>query len=182
MRILDELLPDVYLIEFFRSEDSRGYFGKTFSSCFFQRHNIKFSPQESFFSISSKNVLRGLHFQRSPFSHSKLVFCSFGSFLDVIVDVRQDSPNYNKPISFTLDDQCPHALYIGKGYAHGFYTLSDHCITNYMTNSPYSQEHDDGILWNSIDFDWPCINPIISDRDRSLSSIQSKKLISHSFL
>lgn len=163
--ILAEPLPDVLLIKTPRYDDERGIFLKGYHEDFFNSLPTPFKPAEQFISISQKEVLRGMHFQEGIMAHQKLVSCSAGRILDVVVDVRNDSAYFNKPISIELDSRSACALLIGKGYAHGFLALEELSATHYLTSSVHSSQHDKGILWSSFDFEWPTKSPIVSARD-----------------
>ena len=163
--IFSEPLPDVFILNLKRFSDERGNFNKIFQQDLFASLGIKFSPKEYFYSTSKKNVLRGMHFQVGSFAHDKLVYCSQGIILDVIVDVRKESNYFNAPISIELSGEDSKAVFIGKGYAHGFLTKSNHSAMHYFTSTVHSPENDMGVLWSSINFDWQIKNPVISTRD-----------------
>lgn len=169
--ILEELLPDVFLVNYSNYSDERGDFDKYYSKKIFSDAGIQFAPQEFFLTKSKKYVLRGMHFQVAHAAHDKLVFCIKGNVLDVVVDIRPDSPHFNKPISVNLSDDNSTGLFIGKGYAHGFLALADDTWMLYATSTIHAPALDKGILWSSIDFDWPLINPIVSPRDNSHPAI-----------
>ena len=133
MNILKEYLPSVYLISLKRSHDQRGDFLKTYNLDAFNKLKLNFVPKESYLSNSYLNVVRGMHYQVGNFSHDKVVTCFKGNVLDVVVDIRIDSPNYNKPMSFVLNEENSYALFIGKGYAHGFLSLSENSIMQYVS-------------------------------------------------
>mgnify|MGYP001219685989 FL=1 len=165
MKIIKELLPDVFLISLKSSVDARGNFVKTFNVKDFSNLELDFNPEEAYLSSSSSKVLRGMHYQIGKYSHKKLVTCFKGKVLDVIVDVRPSSKNYNKPVSACLNETTPEAILIGKGYAHGFLSLSEISIMSYITTSIHVPEFDCGVLWSSINFNWPIRKPITSQRD-----------------
>jgi dTDP-4-dehydrorhamnose 3,5-epimerase len=146
--------------------DDRGVFVKTFNVDIFRGQNLESVFAEEYYSVSHKGVLRGLHFQLPPMDHIKLVYCIEGSVLDVVLDLRVGSPTYGQHALFELSAENGEILYIPRGLAHGFYTLSDDAIMVYKVSSIYSKEHDTGILWNSIDAPWPDQNPVISVRDQ----------------
>ena len=175
MNILKELLPRVYLISLKKNHDQRGDFLKTYNLDLFKKLKLNFIPQESYLSNSYLNVLRGMHYQVGRFSHDKVVTCFKGKVLDVVVDIRIDSPNYNKPISIVLNEENSYALFIGEGYAHGFLSLSENSIMQYMTSKVYSPKFDCGLLWSSINFNWPTENPILSHRDKLHPSLGNHK-------
>ncbi|CNC80240.1 dTDP-4-dehydrorhamnose 3,5-epimerase [Yersinia pseudotuberculosis] len=157
-----------YLIEFNKFIDSRGTFVKTFHSDFFSENGIVLDMREEFYSISAKNVIRGMHFQMPPAEHDKLVYCVNGAVLDVILDIRKDSKTYGEYFSIELSYENSLALWVPKGLAHGFLSLADNSIMFYKTSSVHNVECDSGIKWNSFGFKWPIDNPIISEKDNSL--------------
>ena len=106
-----------------------------------------------------------MHYQINKEDNFKLVTCIKGRVLDVIVDIRPNSPCYNQPFSLELSEDNCLALLIGKGYAHGFLTLSEESWMLYATSSVHCKTMDRGILWSSIAFKWPNDSPIISERD-----------------
>ena len=120
--------------------------------------------KEEFIGISSKNVIRGMHFQVPPYDHDKFVCCLQGSILDVVVDLHKGQ-SYGRLYVNTL--QASEGIFIPRGFAHGFLSLTNDSITFYRTNSSYSHDHDMGVLWSSLNFDWDCTQPIISKRDQT---------------
>jgi dTDP-4-dehydrorhamnose 3,5-epimerase len=171
--IKDELLPGVYLLECHSTFDSRGSFTKLFHSQALEDQGIGFMPAESFLTKSAAGVLRGMHFQVGQAAHEKLVFCPKGSVLDVVVDVRPGSAYFNKPVCVKLDEASGIALLIGKGYAHGFLSLANDSWMMYYTSTMHCPELDKGVLWSSINFNWPLKEPIVSKRDSLHPSISS---------
>jgi dTDP-4-dehydrorhamnose 3,5-epimerase len=151
--------------------DMRGGLIKTFHAEFFAANGMDFAPREQFFSISKKSVIRGLHFQRPPADLAKLVFCVNGRIRDVVVDLRV-SGNPREVFSCDLSATGCETLFIPKGCAHGFLALEDAATVIYLTDAVYDAENDDGILWNSINFDWGISNPIVSPRDARLKRIE----------
>jgi dTDP-4-dehydrorhamnose 3,5-epimerase len=152
-------------------EDARGTFVKTFHETTLADHNIYFTLRESYFSLSLKNVIRGMHFQLPPFQHSKIVFCPKGAIMDVIVDLRKDSPTYKESFSYELSEDNHTAFYIPEGFAHGFKSLTDDAMTYYLVSSEYSKEQDTGVRFDSIDFNWGVKDPILSARDLSFITL-----------
>ncbi len=147
--------------------DERGLFVKTFHETMFRESGIVFALRESYFSHSVKDVIRGMHFQLPPHGHSKVVFCPQGAILDVIVDLRKESPTYGQYEAQELSSVNHRALYIPEGFAHGFKSLTDDAVTYYLVSSEYSREHDTGIRYDSFGFDWDVPSPVMSPRDRS---------------
>lgn len=166
--------PGVVLINCPVHSDERGVLTKPFNQEALLARGIEFAPAESFLSRSKAGVLRGMHYQAGHAAHDKLIYCLAGRILDVVVDVRADSPNFNKPFSIELSANTLHtALLIGKGYAHGFLSLEDDTWLAYYTSTTHCPQLDRGVLWSSIDFHWPVAEPILSARDKSHPPIQS---------
>jgi len=162
---------NVYTITSTRFVDKRGVFIKTFNKDAFENNGLSVDFSESFYSTSHKNVLRGMHFQLPPFDHDKLVYVTSGKVLDVIVDVRKGSDTYGESSSLILSSVNNKSLYIGKGFVHGYLTISDSATVVYMTSTVHNSDYDTGIRWNSFGFDWNIKSPIVSDRDRDLPNI-----------
>lgn len=165
--IIAEPLPGVIVLRTPHFADSRGSFLKGFHAELFNDLGLSFQPAEQFFSNSKKGVLRGMHFQVGMAAQKKLVSCPIGRILDVVVDVRPESANFNQAVAIELSGGDPVAILIAKGYAHGFLTLEDNSWVHYLTTSVHSPTHDKGVLWSSIDLIWPIADPFLSDRDSS---------------
>lgn len=151
-------------------EDIRGRFVKIFHSEEFAKLGLQTSFVEEFFTVSHKNVIRGMHFQLPPMSHVKMVHCQQGEALDVVVDLRVGSPTYGRFELFELSSSKANGIYIPEGLAHGFCALSERAVVVYRVSSVYSPEHDTGVRWDSMSIPWPVKNPILSDRDKSFKS------------
>jgi len=121
-----------------------------------------------FFTVSRKNVIRGMHFQIPPKSQNKVICCISGKVLDVLFDLRKGSPTYLKSESIELAGNQPKMVFIPPGIAHGFLSLEDNSIMLYKVSQGYSRELDQGIHWNSFGFDWPINAPTTSERDKQL--------------
>ena len=141
--------------------DYRGSLIKTFHEPTFGQCGLETDFIEDYYSISNKNVLRGLHFQVPPHEHTKIVYCVCGKVFDVVLDIRKGSPTFGKFETFIINDENAHMIYISPGLAHGFYTLSDKAIMMYRVSTVYSPDSDSGILWNSANISWPCDEPIL---------------------
>jgi len=166
MKIIKTLFDSVKCIEMPRFDDERGSFIKWYDDRSFAEKGISACFKESYFSISDKDVIRGMHFQVPPADHEKLVCVTLGAVKDVILDIRQDSPTYGQAMDIVLSADNHLALYIPRGFAHGFMSLEDHTIMNYLVATVYSPEHDKAIRWDSIAYDWKIQDPIISKRDK----------------
>ena len=172
LSVLSQPLPGVFLLDCPYFPDHRGDFTKLFHADALLAQGITFTPAESFLTRSNAGVLRGMHFQVGEAAHDKLVSCIKGRVLDVVVDVRTDSPLFNQPFALELTDTINIALLIGKGYAHGFFTLDDDSWMLYSTSTVHCTSLDRGVLWSSIAFDWPIEQPLLSERDGQHPSIQ----------
>lgn len=172
MKHFEPILNGAFVIDLPAFNDERGSFVKTFHEATMLEHGIQFKLKESYFSLSKKDVIRGMHFQLPPHHHSKIVFCPQGAILDVIIDLRKDSKTFGQYYAQELSAENHKAYYIPKGFAHGFKALTDDAITYYLVSSEYSKEHDTGILYNSFDFDWETDDPVISERDLSFPMLE----------
>lgn len=165
------ILNGAFIIDLPAFYDDRGSFVKTFHATTLAGQGVKFELKESYFSLSKKDVIRGMHFQTPPHQHAKIVFCPQGAILDVIIDLRKGSPTFGQYHAQELSAENHKAYYIPEGFAHGFKSLTDDAITYYLVSSEYSKEHDTGILYNSFGFDWGVEQPVISERDLSFPAL-----------
>jgi len=172
MKVERTEIEGVYVITNFNAKDDRGLFVKTFNKNTFNKNNLDFEIKESYYSVSNKNVIRGMHFQLPPHDHEKLVYVAKGSILDVIVDLRKKSKTYKQHVSINLSEENKKSIFIPKGLAHGFKCLEDGTITVYNVSSEYNFESDRGVKFDSFGFDWNSIDPIVSDRDNSLPKLK----------
>lgn len=175
LHVRNEPLPGIFVIDCPHFPDHRGDFTKLFHFDALLNQGIDFRPAESFLTRSNANVLRGMHFQVGPAAHDKLVSCIKGRVLDVVVDIRPDSPHFNQPVSMELSESDSTALLIGKGYAHGFLALEDESWMLYSTSTVHQPELDRAVLWSSINFDWPNQEPLLSQRDQHHPSIHTRR-------
>jgi len=166
MQFSVELLPGAPLVKLRRIGDLRGSFVKTYARSIFESHGEAFDLREEFYSVSHKDVIRGMHFQLPPHDHVKLVYCPVGAVLDVLVDLRP-GPGAGRVATTVLGADEPAILVIPKGVAHGFKALRDESLMVYKTSTEHAPSHDAGIRWDSFGFDWQCSSPVISDRDRT---------------
>lgn len=165
MDLIPNPIHGVYEIQSALFSDARGVFVKTFHDQLFEELGLRRDWKEEYYSVSAKNVIRGMHFQTPPHEHAKLVHCLAGEALDVLVDLRVGSPSFGKVTSLTLSPEKSRSLYIPAGIAHGFLALRDNTIMHYKVTSMYSSAHDAGILWSSLGFEWPVDEAIVSERD-----------------
>ena len=151
--------------------DNRGSFVKTFHADTFAELGLVTDFKEEFYSTSIKNVLRGMHFQTPPADHVKLVHCMEGAVKDILVDLRKNSATFGKHATCILEGGKGNLMYLPKGFAHGFLTLSERAIIVCKTTTVYSPENDKGILWSSCGINWLCDAPILSDKDMNLPPV-----------
>jgi dTDP-4-dehydrorhamnose 3,5-epimerase len=154
MTLFSEPLPGVKVLRPFVFEDARGNFVKPFHENQLAAHGICITVREEFFSTSAAGVLRGMHFQTPPHSHQKLVYCITGSVVDVILDLRKNSPTFGQSAGFELSAANRHIVHIPAGFAHGFYSIEDNSCLIYKTNAVHAPANDGGILWDSFGFQW----------------------------
>lgn len=170
MEVFPTKIEGVYIIQPKVFKDARGYFFESFSKRDFDNKigNVNFVQDNQ--SCSTKGVLRGLHFQKPPFSQAKLVRCVVGKVLDVAVDLRKNSPTYGQYVAVELSEDNHTQFFIPKGFAHGFEVLSDVAVFQYKCDEYYHPEVEGGvdpfdsdlaISWNT-----PLEVAVISDKDR----------------
>ncbi|MCB9461914.1 MAG: dTDP-4-dehydrorhamnose 3,5-epimerase [Anaerolineaceae bacterium] len=167
-------LPGAFLITLEPVGDNRGYFVETYRQDLFAEHGLATNWVQENQSLSSqKGTVRGLHFQRPPHTEAKLVRVLQGIALDVIVDLRVDSPTYGQYEAIELSESNHRLLYIPKGFGHGFCTLSENMVISYKVDAYYAPGAASGILWNDPDvaIDWPVTHPIMSERDKGLGTL-----------
>lgn len=163
-RIIEEKFPGLLYLEGTSHEDERGRFSKPLWNSIIPG----FQADEAYYTISKKDVIRGMHFQISPFEQGKFLYVSRGKILDVVVDLRISSPHYGEHASFQLTEGDHRALYIPPGFAHGYLTLEEGSYIHYVQSGKFSREHEYGIRYDSFGFKWPVAHPILSEKDSLL--------------
>jgi dTDP-4-dehydrorhamnose 3,5-epimerase len=169
MRFLATALPGVHILEQERHADARGYFARTWCAKELLAQGLDASLLQSSVSFNHKKAtLRGLHYQAPPYSEVKVVRCARGALFDVAVDIRPDSPSFRKWVGVELSADNGRALYIPKGFAHGFYTLADDTEVEYFISTEYRPDAARGLRYNDAFFDvkWPGVVSVIAERDR----------------
>ncbi len=178
MRFIKTEIPDLVIIEPIVLGDERGYFFESFKKEEFEKEIGKIDFVQENESMSSKGVLRGLHFQRPPYTQAKLVRAVVGEVLDVAVDIRTDSPTFGKHVSVSLSGQNKRQFFIPHGFAHGFVVLSDTAVFQYKIDNIYAPDYDDGILFNDSDLniDWKISKDLIklSGKDKQMKLFKEK--------
>lgn len=163
-------LIGAYRINLERRGDERGFFARLFCTEEFAAHGLATHWAQCNMSFSAlKGTVRGLHFQRPPFSETKLVRCTRGAVIDVIVDLRAGSATYGTWHAERLDSSNHGMICVPEGFAHGFQTLTDDVEMFYCHSKPYSALHEGGLRWNdpSLGIEWPLAVTEISARDRA---------------
>ncbi|WP_102346532.1 dTDP-4-dehydrorhamnose 3,5-epimerase [Bacillus sp. Marseille-P3661] len=156
-------------------KDSRGYFMRTFDEKQLRNYRIERNwVQENHAFSQKKGTIRGLHLQLGPYSESKLIRVVRGAIMDVFLDLRLNSPTYGKWDSIVLSEENNTMLYIPRGFAHGYCTLTDHCEVIYKVDNYYSPKNETGIIWNdsTLNINWPVSKPILSEKDAQLQTFQ----------
>ena len=166
-------LPDACIIDLNKIEDERGFFARTFCANEFRKNGLATQFVQANMSLSrDKYTLRGMHYQIEGAEEAKLVRCTKGSILDVIIDIRRDSSTYCQHISVELTDSNYRMLYVPEGFAHGFITLQDDIEVSYMVSNFYSPGKERGIRWNDPLFgiEWSTHAPLLSPKDANHSN------------
>lgn len=168
MEIKPQKLKGTFEINLSPIQDERGFFMRTYDLNAFNNTGLnKVWVQENHSLSAQSGIIRGLHFQLPPFAETKLVRCINGKILDVFVDLRKNSPTFGQWDSIELNAENKKMIFIPRGFAHGFCTLSENSEVLYKVDNFYSKEHERGLIWNDneIGIDWPIQNPILSEKD-----------------
>lgn len=162
-------IPGVVLVRPAFIKDERGFFAEIYKYPDFQALGIQNPFLQMNHSLSAKNVLRGLHYQKDPFAQSKFIRVLQGKIFDVAVDIRRGSPFFGKAITVTLDADKREMLFIPEGFAHGFLTLSDEAEVEYLCSNVYSPQNERGLFFGdpALGIKWPAKDPIVSAKDRT---------------
>ena len=168
MEVIETGINDLVVIRPKVFKDERGYFFESFNQKAFEAIGIKEQFTQDNQSLSSKGILRGLHFQTPPHAQGKLVRVIKGAVLDVAVDIRKHSPTYGQHYTVELTEDNFLMMFIPAGFAHGFATLADQTIFSYKCTDTYHPECEGGLMWNDPDLNiqWNIDQPILSDKDK----------------
>lgn len=163
-------LKDAVLIDLERRGDERGFFARTFCVDEFAAQGLptEFVQQNMSFS-AARGTLRGMHFQSAPHGEDKLIRCVRGGIVDIIVDLRPDSPSYKAWEGFELTEENKRMLLVPKGFAHGFQSITDNVEVTYLSSAKYAPAAERGVRWNDPAFGitWPLEPTEVSEKDRS---------------
>ncbi len=169
-------IPDVILVRPRIFSDDRGAFLETYKREDFEKAGIRGDfLQDNVSRNTRRGVLRGLHFQRDPNGQAKIVRCTRGRIYDVAVDVRRGSETFGKFVAMELGDDDAASLYVPRGFAHGYLSLTDGSEVLYKVDGPYAPNAESGLLWNDPDvgIPWPVKDPILIARDRELPRLSA---------
>lgn len=180
MKFIPTIIPDVVLIEPRVFGDSRGFFMETYQARVFEEAGIETNFVQDNHSGSQKGTLRGLHYQIQQ-SQGKLVRVIAGTVFDVAVDLRRSSPTFGRWVGCVLSAENKHMLWVPKGFAHGFYVMSDWAEFTYKTTDFYAPQWERTLSWNDpqIGVEWPlsdCHPPILSPKDARGNSFDQAEL------
>jgi dTDP-4-dehydrorhamnose 3,5-epimerase len=173
MERIETSLEGCFILKPKTFNDQRGSLTKIFHQPTFEELGLAGNFKEEYYSISSKGVIRGLHFQIPPSSHAKCIICLAGSIFDVVVDLRKSSHTYGQHFSVILKAEEPTLLYVPEGFAHGFMALEDNSLFLNKSTTVYDPTCDRGIKWDSCGISWPDLAPILSQKDEEMPTLAS---------
>lgn len=178
MEIIKTPLQDCFIIKTPMFGDQRGFFLESFNQLKLSEAGIDVDVKQVNFAKSTKNVLRGLHYQMNPMAQAKLVGVVSGAVIDVVVDIRKSSATFGK--SFMVELSSPDTMfYVPRGFAHGYHTLADETIFHYAVDNFYSPENERGILYNdpALNLNWDFEKtPTVSDKDLKQPTLANAQL------
>jgi len=168
MQVKERKLEGVFEIQLEPREDERGFFMRVYDDEIFKKHGIHRNWVQENHSLSvDKGIIRGMHFQLPPHSETKLVRAIAGKIYDVFIDLRKGSPTFGQWDSIILSADNKKIIYIPRGFAHGFCTLSKYCEVVYKVDNYYTPDSEGTIRWDdpSLEINWPINSPILSEKD-----------------
>jgi dTDP-4-dehydrorhamnose 3,5-epimerase len=177
MKVFECEIKGLFLIKGDIFPDKRGFFCESYSKRKYCELGINNEFVQDNVSRSSKNVIRGLHYQISPCAQTKLISVIEGEIFDVAVDIRKNSPSFGRWFGVSLEGPFKTQFLIPAGFAHGFCVLSETATILYKCDASYSPEHERGLIWNDpeLEIAWPVLNPIVSEKDMKFPSIKDQK-------
>jgi len=170
------ILAGAFTIDVQPFQDSRGFFTRTFCENEFSAHGlVQHFVQANHSGTNGKGIIRGMHFQRTPFFEVKLVKCVQGAIFDVIVDVRKNSPTFLQWYGAELTAENKKMMYVPAGFAHGFQSLTDYSEITYMVSGFYNKESEGGVKYDDpkVKIEWPLPISLVSDKDMKIPFIDS---------
>lgn len=175
MLIKERRIKGIFEIQLEPHEDKRGFFMRVYDTQLFEEYRIDRNWVQENHSLSvEKGVIRGMHFQFPPHSETKLIRVINGKIYDVFIDLRKGSPTFGQWDSINLSADNKKMIYIPRGVAHGFCTLTENCEILYKMDNYYTPNSEGNIKWNDSDvgINWPVNNPIISEKDLKAKSFR----------
>lgn len=172
MMIQDTFISGLKLIHLNEFKDERGSFIKVFNEQIFKENGLETNFKESYYSISAKDVIRGMHFQIPSAEHTKLVYVNQGRIIDVVLDIRKSSPTYGEYYTIELSSKSPILIYIPVGCAHGFLSKENNTMVTYLQSSCYNADCDKGIHYSSFGYEWTVEKEVVSTRDSNFVSFE----------
>lgn len=181
--MLAEFIPqkikDVILIKPKMFNDERGCFSETYNLVDFKKNGINVDFVQDNYSKSCAKVLRGLHYQKAPYTQAKLIKCIKGKILDIAVDIRPESSTFKQYVKIELSSESNYQLFIPEGFAHGFVVKSLEAEVLYKVSNYYNPESECGIFWadKTLNIDWGInFEPILSEKDKNLPAFEEASL------
>lgn len=169
-------LAGAFVIELERREDERGFFARAFCQNEFEAHGLRrVIAQANVAHNRRKGTLRGMHFQIPPAAETKLVRCTRGAIVDIIVDLRPESPTYLEHVAVELNEDNQRALYVPERFAHGYQTLADDTDTSYQVGEYYSPAHERALRWDdpALGLRWPLPVAVMSPKDEKAPLLET---------
>ena len=169
-------LPGAFIIDLERREDDRGYFARAFCQHEFAEHGLKpVIAQANVAFNRTAGTLRGMHFQFPPAAETKVVRCTRGAIVDIIVDLRPESPTYLEHVAVRLDEENARALYVPERFAHGYQTLADGTETSYFVGEFYAPDTEGGLAPDDprLGLKWPLPVTVMSDKDKQWAHLET---------
>ncbi len=170
MKFIETPLKGAFVIELDKIGDERGFFARAFCKKEFADHGLASEFLQVNNSMSAiKGTLRGMHYQLAPHAETKVVRCIRGSLYDQILDIRPDSPTFGQSFGAELSAENRCMMYVPKGFAHGFITLTEDAEAFYFVDETYAPTFERGIRWDDPKFNlqWPCEPTVLSDKDKA---------------
>lgn len=177
MRFIPTPLPGAYLLELEERRDDRGFFARTFCARELEAHGLDPTVAQANVAVTfRRGTMRGMHYQVPPAEETKLVTCTRGAIYDVMVDLRPDSPTYKQHFGVELSAENRRSVYVPRGFAHGYLSLTDDVEARYHVGQFYSPGHERGFRWDDPAFgiEWPIEPTVVSEKDRSWAPYQEE--------
>lgn len=172
MRVTTTPITGVHLLELDRFADDRGSLTKIYTETMFKEHGLPTQFPEHFYSTSRRGVIRGMHGQKDHTECGKFIYVPVGRVLDVVLDMRSNSPTYKQVFQTELSGENHTAIYIPEGCLHGFLALEDNSHTVYFQTKMRDPDFECGVRYDSFGMDWGQEMPIVSERDRNLPTME----------